>query len=452
MPTATADPGLHTEPGTAPLRSDRPRARWRAATVPSGSFVAFRIAFGVLVAIGQLRFLARGWVGEFYLEPRHHLTYPHFGWVEPLPGPLMYALVLTLAGLGIAVAVGWHVRLAAALFAIGFAYGELIDAALYLNHYWFLTLAAVVLAVVPGPTSASGGRRVPLVSVWALRAQLAMVYFFAGVAKLNSDWLLRAEPLHTWLSARTDRPLIGPWLDEWLVALGFSWAGALFDLTIVAWLLWRRARPIAYAVLVVFHVATAMMFQIGMFPWVMIALTPIFFAPDWPRRLGLVRVNGSEGARAGRTRPVRRTTLVALAVLAALNVALPMRHVFADGNVRWNDDGYLLAWRVMLTERATHVTYLVTDPSAGTTFEVGADSVLEEWQSASAMVRADLILSTAHLVADQASPIVGDDVEVRVDAWVAWNGRLRQRWIDASVDLAALPRDASASAYVLSAP
>ncbi len=48
---------------------------------------------------------------------------------------------------------------------------------------------------------------------WAyllLRAQLGLVYFFAGFAKLNADWLLSAEPLRTWLPVHADAPLIGP--------------------------------------------------------------------------------------------------------------------------------------------------------------------------------------------------------------------------------------------------
>jgi hypothetical protein len=35
---------------------------------------------------------------------------------------------------------------------------------------------------------------------------------------------------------------------------------------------------------VVFHVLTSVLFPIGIFPWLMIALTPIFFDPSWPRR------------------------------------------------------------------------------------------------------------------------------------------------------------------------
>ncbi|MFT4657089.1 MAG: vitamin K-dependent gamma-carboxylase [Candidatus Aldehydirespiratoraceae bacterium] len=446
MLTATAEPTAPFGPNPTSLRG-----RFFERTLPASSFVAFRVAFGLLIVAGQVRFIARGWVDEFYLAPAHHLTYPGFEWVRPLRQVWMYALVGGLALLGVAIAAGKRTRTAAALFAVGFGYCELIDAGLYLNHYWLLTLAALVLAVLPGPIDG----RVAAVSVWALRAQLGAVYVFAGVAKLNSDWLLRAEPLQTWLAARTDRPIVGPWLDDPFAAFAFSWAGAAFDLTIVGWLLWRRSRPIAYAVLVAFHVATALLFQIGMFPWVMIALTPIFFAPDWPARFRTRQAAHSyhsQDAPGSRQTSVGRPTIAVLATMVAFNVVLPLRHVATDGNVRWNDDGYVLSWRVMLTERASHVVFRVTDPSEGTTFEVGADYVLEDWQAAAATVRADLILTTAHLIANDLRPLLGDDVEVRADVFVAWNGRLHERWIDPNVELAALDRRSPASTYVLPTP
>lgn len=446
MPTATAETAVPRGRQILINRLSRP--------VPAASYIAFRVAFGLLAAYSQLRFLARGWVGEFYIAPEHHLTYPGFEWIRPLPGPAMSAVVVALAGLGLAIALGKRPRLAAGLFTVGFTYCELIDAALYLNHYWFVTLAGLLLTILPEPRTGT----VPTVNVWALRAQLGAVYMFAGIAKLNSDWLGRAEPLDTWLSVRTDRPVIGPWLDDAWVPFAFSWAGAAFDLTIVGWLLWRRSRPWAYAVLVVFHVMTAALFQIGLFPWVMIALTPIFFEPDWPtrltRRLGLgaPRDSGRHAGSPPTSWPVARWTLVVLVALAAINLALPLRHYAAEGNVRWNDDGYLLAWRVMLTERTTDVRFHVADRTTGETWTVRSDAVLDDWQRAAAEVRADLILSTAHLIADEAATsrrVERVDIEVRADALVSWNGHLHRRWIDPAIDLAGLSRRSPASAYVL---
>lgn len=451
MPTATADAAGPDAEHRRRL-GGRPSGRLTAA-VPAGSYVFFRFAFGVVAAASTVRFVWRGWVDEFWLTPEHHLTYGWFGWVHPLPAVLMYLVMATLALAGVAIAVGWHTRVAAAVFAIGFAYTELIDAALYLNHYWFVTLAAVLLAALPGP---SGDGTVPAISVWAIRGQLAVVYLFAGIAKLNPDWLFDGQPLRIWLAARTDRPLVGPWLDEPAVAYLFSWAGAAFDLTIVGWLLWRRSRPYAYVAVVTFHVATAALFQIGVFPWVMIASTPIFFAPDWPQRFR-ERLPGRRPVdhvdmvdeRVTTLRRPARWRMVAVGVIALLNVVLPIRHLATAANVRFDDDGYYLSWRVMLTERSAFVEYLVTDPTTGSTRPMRADDLLEPWQVAQADTRPDLILATAHLIADDVEAATGVRPEVRVDAWVSVNGRPRQRWIDPAVDLAAVARTEPTRRYVL---
>lgn len=54
----------------------------------------------------------------------------------------------------------------------------------------------------------------------------------------------------------------------------------LYDLSIVGWLLWPLSRPWAYAV-VVFHLLTGSLFQIGVFPGVMMGATLIFVSDRW---------------------------------------------------------------------------------------------------------------------------------------------------------------------------
>src|SRR5690606_8056977 len=132
----------------------------------------------------------------------------------------------------------------------------------------------------------------------------------------------------TWLAARTDVPVVGPLLGQVEVAYAMSWAGAIFDLSIPFLLAWRRTRGLAYLAVIGFHVATGSLFRIGMFPWVMIALTPIFFAPDWPRRV-LARVRGravSAEAPPEAPRPLSWPALAALAAWIIVQVALPLRH------------------------------------------------------------------------------------------------------------------------------
>ena len=83
--------------------------------------------------------------------------------------------------------------------------------------------------------------------VWLLRFQVGVVYAFAGLAKLQADWLVRALPLRLWLPARADLPLVGRLLGVAATAHVLAIAGAAFDCSIVPLLLWRRTRPVAVA-------------------------------------------------------------------------------------------------------------------------------------------------------------------------------------------------------------
>src|SRR6185295_19142266 len=120
--------------------------------------------------------------------------------------------------------------------------------------------------------------------LWILRFQVGVVYVFGGIAKLGSDWLIHGEPLRIWLAANAEMPVLGRLFSERWFAIGMSWAGMLFDLSIVPLLSWRRTRPYAYVVACLFHAMTALLFEIGMFPWIMTALATIFFHPSCPRR------------------------------------------------------------------------------------------------------------------------------------------------------------------------
>jgi vitamin K-dependent gamma-carboxylase len=57
-----------------------------------------------------------------------------------------------------------------------------------------------------------------------VKLELAIVYTYAGVAKLNIDWL-RGEPLRHWLIKRYTYPLIGWLLVYEPVVYWFSYAG-----------------------------------------------------------------------------------------------------------------------------------------------------------------------------------------------------------------------------------
>ena len=253
--------------------------------------------------VSMVRLEAYGWVAALYVGPERHFTYPGLRFVTD-PGLLgMHVLVVVVGVAALAVALGLHTRLALATFVTGFTWIEFIDATTYLNHYWFVSVVGVSLLLAPldrcFALRPSRGQ-VAVGWVWLLRVQVGMVYVFAGLAKLDADWLVDAVPLRLWLPARSGLPVIGPLLEVPVTALVASWAGALYDCSIVLLLCWARTRLAAWLAVVAFHVVTWVLFPIGVFPWLMIGAATIFFAPDWPHR-----VAARLAIEAGRGRPTR---------------------------------------------------------------------------------------------------------------------------------------------------
>jgi hypothetical protein len=414
--------------------------------VDAASLAAVRIAFGLLMVVAMARYFLHGWIAPLFVAPTFFFSYEGLAWMRPWPGPGMYVHFAALGLLALGIAIGWRSRACALLFGFGFTYVHLIDKTNYLNHYYLISLLAFLLAALPvhRPATVEGWRRparrrdvVPAWAVWLVRAQLGIVYFFGGVAKLHADWLLRAQPLTAWLGASGDVPLVGPWLTVAWVPAAASVAAAVFDLAIVFLLLARRTRGPAYAAVVGFHVLTAGLFPIGMFPWVMLALTPVFFAPDWPRRVASrvtgVRRTGAPGAAGPPS--FARWPLVPAVLYLALQVVVPLRAVGAPGDVLWTESGFRFAWRVMVMEKNGAVTFRVRDRATGARWRVEPRTVLTPLQTRMMATQPDMILAFAHHLAARARAAGHAHVAVYADAWVSLNGRPSQRFVRPEIDL-----------------
>ena len=439
-----------TEPWT-----DRIRAAL-GGPVDAASLAAFRVLFGLLMLAGVIRFSVRGWIGEIYVEPAFHFHYHGFGWVRPWPGWGMYAHFAIMAASALLVALGLHYRAAAAFFFLTFTWAELCEKAAYLNHYYFVSIVALLMVFMPLHRAASlDALRDPAIprgaapawALWALRLQLGLVYLYAGVAKLDGDWLLRAQPLATWLAARRDLPLLGPWIAEPWAARAMSIAGAAFDLAIFPLLLWSRSRPLAYIAVIAFHGITGLLFPIGMFPWIMIASTLIFFPPDWPRRVfarllrrfpRLLPPPPPPPPSLAAPPPFRlpRLAAAALACHFVVQIALPLRHLLYPGDAGWTDEGFRFAWRVMLVEKTGLVEYRVRDPVSGRVWAVNPAGRLTPLQVKMMAQSPDMILEYAHHLAGEFARRGHGDVQVFADAYASINGRPSQPLVDPGVDLA----------------
>ena len=429
------------------------------APLDIASLVYFRIVFGALMVWEAWRYLDRGWVARYYIEPTFHFTYFGFGWVKPWPDDWMHVHFYALSVLAIMVMAGLFYRVSVTLFFLGFTYVFLLDQARYLNHFYLISLLSFLLIFVPAHRRFSVDALLrpgtlsdtaPSWALWIFRAQLAIVYFYAGLAKINRDWL-RGEPLREWLGDRTDFFLIGPlFTEEWMVYL-FSYGGLFLDLLVVPFLLWGPTRPYAFAAALAFHLLNAKLFPIGIFPWLAIAATLLFFPPEWPRALfGIKRREIPEPDKtATHLRPAECTVVGLLGVFLVVQVLLPLRHYLYPGNVSWTEEGHRFAWHMRLRDKEAEAQFFATDPMGGQRWEIDTDQYLTNGQESEMATRPDMILQFAHYIADKYREQGYEQIQVRVTVTATLNSRKPQLLIDPGVDLAAQPRDLRHARWIL---
>lgn len=413
--------------------------------VDVASLAMLRTVFGLVVCAGLVRLQVTGWIEPLFTAPRFTFTYAAFAWVPHLPADWVGAVVWVAAAAALAFALDLAPKLSGAIFVLLFAWLQLFDVTNYLNHYYLVVLLGGLLTALP--TRWRDGQA-PRWALWLVRFQVGVVYFYAGLAKLGSDWLLDAQPLSIWFAARTETAVIGPLLAQPWAAYAAAWFGFLFDLTIVAWLSWRKTRPWAYAVVIAFHSLTYVFFDIGLFPFIMTTAALVFFEPGWPRRLWRWPPPGTPRA----PRPVPVPVLALVVGYASFQLLFPLRHFALPGDVLWNEAGMRWSWKVMVREKNGAVTYRVRDPRSGREWQVDPAAYLLPRQSSEMSGQPDLILQLAHHVAQDFAARGVPGVEVRVDAWVSLNGRPPARLIDPAVDLARERDSAWHAPWVLPAP
>jgi hypothetical protein len=455
---------------TAIIRALRWTTVRAALTAPRdvAALALFRAALGLIVLVSAVRFLRYGWIEEMFVRPTFHFSYWGFSWI-PLPSPgVTYALFVVMAGLGVLVALGLFYRAAVGSLFLVFTYLQLVDVANYLNHYYLVSLLAGLMFFIPAHRAFSldawlhpsiRSSTLPAWCTYLLQFQIVVVYFNAGLAKATSDWLLHAQPMSIWLSARTGLPVIGPYLDHPVAAYLAAWAGFLFDTTIAFFLLWRRTRPLAYVAVLGFHLMTHLLFPpIGMFPIIMVVAALVFFDSSWPRRVAaLVR------ARPIATFPARRLVAtpsgrwlgigaVAAGLFMTVQIVVPLRSHFYGGNVLWHEQGMRFSWRVMSRAKNGSVTFHVRDPHSGRQWQISPSRYLTRMQEREMAVQPDLILQLAHHIARDFARKGHPGVEVRADARASLNGRRAEHLVDPSIDLARQGDHIRAKSWITQAP
>ena len=408
----------------------------------------YRIGFGILIMFSLVRFASNGWIESLYIEPDFHFSYYGFSWVKPL-GIYTYLIFLICFASALFVTIGYKYRYSIVILFLSFTYIELMDKTTYLNHYYLLSCISFLMIFLPCATYFSIDKqenvKIPQWTIDSLKILIVIVYIYAGLAKINSDWLINAQPLKIWLRAKYTIPFIGETLlqKDYSYYL-FSWGGMIYDCVIPFLLLYKRTRYFAFFMVIAFHIMTRVLFPpIGMFPYIMIFSCIIFFDNslhkkilDFIRQFLGLRIKSLEKFTSDINSYAKSRLIIPIVVLFfVFQIIFPLRNNFYQGELLWTEQGYRFSWRVMLIEKAGYTTFKVVDNKNKNFQVIDNMDFLTPFQIKQMSFQPDMILEYAHFLGDTFKKRGFNDVSVFADSYVTLNGRPSKRFIDPKVDL-----------------
>lgn len=442
--------------------------------IDASNLALFRILFGLLMIVETARYFV-GFIDDYYVKPTFHFHYVGFSFVQVLPREGMYAVFGILSLSAAFIALGLLFRVSCWIFFIAYTYVFLVEKACYNNHYYLICLLSFLLAntnankiasvdavlrsmkkTKGGTRDISSSRQIEAWQLWMLKLQMVLVYFFAGVAKLNADWL-KGEPMRMWLIERAHRlPALAAFFNAPWATYFFSYGGLWLDLSAGFLLLWKPTRAFAIVMISLFHVANHFLFGIGIFPFLALASTVLFIEPESARRfLLLFKQNKTAAASAGfvettdsSLQPVsdssvkptlsksarKRGIVICFTVYFALQIFLPLRHWLYGGNVSWTEEGHNFSWHMKLRDKKGYRPRFIVIEN-GVARDVDPATMLSRRQLGEMNGDPDLVLEFAQFLKAESIKKGFKEPVVIAEVYASMNGRPLQRLVHHSFDM-----------------
>lgn len=403
-----------------------------------------------------LRFIVLGWIDEQYIQPSFHFSYYGFEFVQVYSPEFVYGLFgcVVLSTMGIIL--GLYYRISIVLFFLVFTYIELIDKTYYLNHYYFISVMACILCFTPAHIVCSiDSKRKPSIIADTvpryyediIRVMISIVYIYAGIAKINEEWLIRAMPLSLWLPAQDTFPFIGFIFKERVTAYIFSWIGMIFDCTIPFFLMMKRTRILAFCAVLIFHSLTGYFFQIGVFPLVMSLSVLMFFDANFHKKVLSIFYRASDYSSFSPYKPHISIPYI-FALILIVQLIVPWRFLLYQGNRFWTEQGYRFGWRVMLMEKSGSATFFVKNAQSGKEGIVINSEFLNRHQEKQMSMQPDMIVQFAHFLGDYHRRKGMAVQAVRAEVYATLNGRPSRLLIDPNINLLECSDDFSEKQWI----
>uniref|UniRef100_A0A3Q3LXB4 Vitamin K-dependent gamma-carboxylase n=1 Tax=Mastacembelus armatus TaxID=205130 RepID=A0A3Q3LXB4_9TELE len=424
----------------------------------------FRCLFGLLMAIDITQERGLTHLDYKYLDGAPVCRFPLFNFLQPLPMDWMYLVYVVMFLGAFGIMLGCFYRLSCLMFISTYWYIFFLDKTTWNNHSYLYGLIGFQLTLMDGNRywSVDGLRRpsirnahVPLWNYTVLRAQIFIVYFIAGIKKLDADWVegySMSYLAHHWLF--DPFKLIFP--VELVSLLVIHGGGLVLDLTAGYLLFFDATRPYAFLFVTYFHCMNSQLFSIGMFPYTMLATSALFCYPDWPRRFfarfpAFLRVvlpstspttqpstscvySETQATSTGRQEtPSHKLGAIFTILYLIEQFFMPYSHFVTQGYNNLTNGLYGYSWDMMVHSRShQHVKITYKD---GKTGEIGYLNPGVFTQSRRWKDHGDMLKQYATCLSQLLPRYNISDPEIYFDIWVSINERFQQRIFDPRVDI-----------------
>ena len=409
--------------------------------IDNSPLIVFRILFGFLIACESFGAILTGWVKRVLTDPQFTFSFIGFEWLQPLPGFGMYFYFVLMGFFGLAIMLGYRYRIAITSYTILWAGVYFMQKSSYNNHYYLLLLISFLLIFLPANRYASLDVKQNRVSeektmpYWIsllFIIQVGIVYVFASLAKFYPDWLDGTFTKNL-LSGTTSRPFFLELFSQKWFYLFIAYAGILFDLLIVPFLLFKKTRTLALIASVIFHIFNSITLQIGIFPFFALTFALFFYEPETIRRLFLRKKPKLEDENLSQNLYGKRIVYFLMIPYLIIQIALPLRHHFIEGDVLWTEEGHRLSWRMMLRERNGYITIQIKDLKTGSVSIYNYRKNLTNKQAQNLATKPDFIWQYCQRIKEE---YTGKPIAIYIDCKNSINRKEYKSLIDPNYDMA----------------
>lgn len=368
------------------------------------------------------------------------MKYDFFEWVQ-LTSVENLKIIFAIGILGsFFITIGFLYRISSIVVFLLWCYLFFTDQGHNNNHYYLIAMFLFFFIFVNANewgSVKSIKKKSKFIPVWnylVFKLLIFILYFYGGLAKLNSDWL-NGYPLKYWLSGRDH---LGVFFKEFLekdfTVYFFSYYGLVFDLFVGFFLFHKKLKYLAVSLMIPFHIFNHFLWPIGVFPWLSIFMTILFFEDEINSFFKFPKFGKIDESLLK-----KRMVTLFFVLFFTFQFLFPFRQYLYSGKTNWHGYGEFFAWRMMLADKQGAVRLRVYSEDNQYLGEVSLQEYINQRQLYKMVFIPKNFIPFCKYIEQEIKSDVRNsslgDIKIYADVFKTINNRPFERVIDPKVDL-----------------